>query len=120
MFIWRCVLKIRDAIWIIPICGFYIAATEKDPGLFIASLGISLLLLGLVLIPGYLASEREKRDYERWVELQREKEVREAERGVEPKKRFYVYHCSTCKIHIVDKDAKFCKHCGDRLKKLLG
>jgi len=76
--------------------------------------------LGLVLIPGYLVSEREKRARERWVEQQKGKEAREAERGVEPKKRFYVYYCSSCKIHIVDKDAKFCKHCGDSLKKLLG
>lgn len=117
MLIWRCVLKIRDAIWIIPICGFYIAATEKDPGLFVASLGISLLLLGLVLIPGYLASEREKHDYESWVKQQREKEAREAERGVNPKKRTYVYYCSSCKKYIVENDVKFCKHCGDGLQK---
>jgi uncharacterized protein (DUF58 family) len=118
LLIWRCVLKIRDAIWIIPICGFYIAITEKDPGLFFASLGVSLILLGLVLIPGFLASEREKRACERWVEQQREKEGREAERGVDPKKRLNVYHCSSCNIYIVDKDANFCKHRGDTLQKL--
>jgi rRNA maturation endonuclease Nob1 len=52
------------------------------------------------------------------VEQQREKEGREVERGVDPKKRFYVYHCSSCKTYSVEKDAKFCKHCGDTLNKL--
>jgi hypothetical protein len=46
--------------------------TEKDPGLFLSSLGVTLLLLGLVFIPGFLGSEREKRACERWVEQQRE------------------------------------------------
>jgi hypothetical protein len=73
--------------------------------------------VGLVLIPGYLASEREKRDYEGWVEQQREKGAREAERGVEPKRGFNIYHCSSCENYIVDKDAKFCKHCGGTLQK---
>ena len=117
MLIWRCVFKIRDAIWIIPICGFYVAVTEKNPGLFVASLVISLLLLVFVLIPGYLASEREKRDFESWVEQQKEKKAIEAERGVDPKERNYVYYCSSCKIYLVGKDAKFCKHCGCGLQK---
>ena len=103
-------------VWIVPIVGFYFAAREKDQALFLASLGIFLLLVGLVLIPGFLASEREKRNYENWMEQQREKGAKEVERGVKPPKGYHIYYCSSCEIYIIDKDARFCKHCGDALQ----